>query len=537
MEKTLFNPQELSRVSPLLALYSLCLVVLRFLTIVVIADKFGLSERADVLFVAQLIPIALFMQNRKAIMLAFVPVYTDYLVNRDEDSLWEFTSQFTNVALLAGAALTVLYAAAAPWVLHPLTLGFSASEQDLAVRFTRLLAPAMFLFMVFSVEESLLYSHKRYTTTSWPLLLGGVGGLLGILFLADRHGVFGYGYGILAGVLAQVAIPLGLFWKYRKKFSLALNLRDPGLVRVCKMLVPVYVLSVLVGLLHFANRSLASSLGPGSVSVFQYAGTLSWILPLLLTNTIMAPLFPTIAQMVVRREMAQLIDTMRKGTQTLVFAVTPVVVGMIVLRVPMVQLLFQRGEFSAADTLDTAFVLQFYAPFILALSVNLLYTQVLINLGQIWSLVKLMACAFALNVLLALVLMPRLQVGGIALSTSAAFFLLVALSFLLIRARVGRMGGLHLVGAGCKVAALSVLAAVPVWFLVRFVQQAWDPSGLLSRLAALCLEAAVYFGLYALLAWLLRLEEIRFLLEILKSKKGKDGEGPSSSLSMRAIGG
>jgi putative peptidoglycan lipid II flippase len=355
MEKPLFRPQELSRVSPLLGLFSLSLVVLRFLTIVVIADKFGLTERADVLFIAQLIPIALFMQNRKAIMLSFVPVYTDYMVNEDEKTLWHFTSQFTNLALLAGGLITLLYIAAAPWLMRLLTLGFPPAEQDLTIRFTQLLAPAMFLFMIFSVEESLLYSHKRYTTTSWPLLLGGVGGLLGIFLLTDRYGVFGYGYGILAGTFLQILIPLTLFWKYRKKFTLSLNFRDPGLIRVYKLLVPVYVLSLLVGLMHITNRTLATTLGQGCVSVFQYAGTLTWILPILLTNTIMAPLFPTIAQMVVRKEIDSLIDMVRKGTQVLVFAVTPVVIAMILLRVPIIRLLFQRGEFSAGDTLETAY--------------------------------------------------------------------------------------------------------------------------------------------------------------------------------------
>jgi len=536
METLLFKPQELSRVSPLLALFSLSLVVLRFLTIVVIAGKFGSGERADVLFIAQLIPISLFLQNRKAIMLAFVPVYTDYLVNADEKELWSFTSQFTNLALLAGGALTLVYAAAAPWLMHLLTPGFSLAERELTIRFTQLLAPAMFLFMVFSIQESLYYSHKRYTTTSWPLILGAVGGLLGIFLLADRYGVFGYGYGILAGIFLQVLIPLIPFWKYRKKFSLSLNPRDPGLVRVYRILVPVYVLSILVALLHIANRSLASTLGAGGVSVFQYSGTLTWILPVLLTNTIMAPLFPTIARKVVRNELESLIDMMRKGTQTLVFTVTPVVVAMMLMRVPIIRLLFERGVFTAANTNETAAALLFYAPFILALSVNLLYTQVLINLGLIRSLVKLMGGLLLLNIALALGLMPLFRVGGIALATSIVFFLLAGGSYLLIRARIGRMGALHLLAAGGKVLAVSGLAAVPVWFLVRFIEGAWEPSGLFVRLAGLSLEGGAYVALYALLAWVFRLEEIGFLVEFMKTKKQEAGAG-SSPLSMPVMGG
>ena len=536
METTLFKPQELARVSPLLALYSLSLVALRFLTIVVIAGKFGSTERADVLFFAQLIPIALFLQNRKAIMLAFVPVYTEYLVHQDEEKVWHFTSQFTNMALLVGAGIALAYAGAAPWLMRLLTPGFSEADQALTIRFTQLLAPAMFLFMVFAVQESLLYAHKRYTTTSWPLILGATGGLLGLVFLTDRYGVFGYGYGILAGVLLQVLAPVVPFWKYRGKFSRALDIRDPGLVRVYRLLVPVYVLSILVALLHIVNRSLASTLGPGGVSVFQYSGTLIWILPVLLTNTIMAPLFPTIARKAVCKEFESLVDMMRKGTQVLVFTVTPVVALMILLRAPIIQLLFERGAFSAADTVETAGALLFYAPFILAMSLNLLYTQVLINLGLIRSLVKLMAGLLLLDVALALGLMPTLRVGGIALAMSIVFFLLAGGSYLLIRARIGRMGALHLTAAGGKVLAVSVLAALPVWFLVRFIEATWDTSRLFTGLAALSAEAGAYLALYALLAWAFRLEEIRFLTDLVKTKKEKAGD-ESSSLSMSVMGG
>jgi putative peptidoglycan lipid II flippase len=536
MERTLFKPQEISRVSPLLAVYSILLVVMRFLTLVVIADKFGLTARADVLFIAQLIPIALFMQNRKAIMLAFVPVYTEYLVNEDEERLWDFTSQFTNLALLAGVLITVLYAAAAPWLMPLLTIGFSQAEQDLTIRFTQLLSPAMFLFMVFAVEESLLYSHKRFTTTSWPILLCGAGGLVGILLLTDRYGVFGYGYGLLAGTFLQVLVPLTLFWKYRKKFTLSLNLKDPGLIRVYKILIPVYLLSILVGLMHITNRTLATTLGPGCVSVFQYSGTLTWILPILLTNTILAPLFPIIAQKVVRKEIDSVIDMVRRGTQTLVFSVTPVVVAMIVLREPIIQLLFQRGKFSLEDASQTAHVLIFYAPFVLALSLNLLYTQVLINLGQIQTLVKVIFCLFVLNIGLCLGFMKFFGVGGLALSMSVVFFLLAGISFLMIQHRTGRMGSFHLLRAGCKVLAVSGLAAVPVGFLVPFIQGRWDPSGLFQRAAALSVEGGVYCILYGLLVWAFRMEEVRFLLEFMKTKKVAGGE-KGSQLSMSVIGG
>ena len=79
MGTQLFEPQDLARASPLLAVFILCQMILRFLLVVVIAKEFGMGNTADVLFIAQFIPISAFLQNRRALMLAFVPVYTEYI--------------------------------------------------------------------------------------------------------------------------------------------------------------------------------------------------------------------------------------------------------------------------------------------------------------------------------------------------------------------------------------------------------------------------------------------------------------------------
>ncbi|MBM3303164.1 MAG: hypothetical protein FJY85_24865, partial [Deltaproteobacteria bacterium] len=124
MERPLFQPQDLSRVSPLLAVLVLSQMALRFLVVVVIAKKFGMSEMADVIFIAQFIPINLFLQNRKALMLSFVPVYTEYIVKADDDEVWKFTSQFTNLVVLVGLGVTVAYVLAAPFLMGLMTIGF-----------------------------------------------------------------------------------------------------------------------------------------------------------------------------------------------------------------------------------------------------------------------------------------------------------------------------------------------------------------------------------------------------------------------------
>jgi len=528
MERPLFEPQDLSRVSLILAVLVLSQLALRFLVVVVIAKKFGTSELADVIFIAQFIPINLFLQNRKALMLSFVPVYTEYIVQADEEEVWQFTSQFTNLVVIAGLAVTAAYVLAAPLLMGLMTVGFPPEQRELTTRFTQLLAPAMFLFIVFSLEESLLYSFRHYTTTSWTILFGGLGGLLGVLLLTDRLGVFGYGYGSLAGYLLQVALPLTLFWKYRQRFSFSLNLRDPGLRKIYKLLTPVYLFSVLMALIHLASRTLATTLGPGRVSAFQYCVTLAGIVPLILTGSVLAPLFPIIAEKVVRKEMEDLKDLLRRGTQVLFFAVAPIIAVLVVLRVPVIRFFFERGEFTPEDTRLTADTFVFLAPFMLAMTLSQFYSQIVVTLGLINSVVKSAVVLVVANVLLCLLTMPFLDVGGIALSMTLVLFIQALIFLWLIRQRAGPMGFRRLVRPTLKVLAACLVCSAPTFYFCRQLEVAMDVSRLSFRVLALALEGGLFFLLFAGCVRVFRMQEAGMFLELLKTRK--KGKGPGEAL-------
>jgi len=521
----LFKPQDLAKVSYALVVFVVGFMVLRLWIIIEIAKRFGASEVADVLFIALLIPVNLFLQNRKAILLGFVPVYTEYILYADEEKFWHFTSQFANLLVLAGLAFTLFYFLSVPYWMPLLTIGFAPEQREMTIQLTRLLCPAMFLFMLFAAQEGLLYSHRHFTTSNLAVLFGGVGGLLGLVFLGERYGIFGYGYGSLLGFLAQVAIPSLLFWKYRTRFSFCLNFRDPGLVKFYRLLVPVYLVSIFIALIQIASRALAATLGPGNVSALQYSGTLTWILPFVLTNSILGPLFPMISETAVRQDWERLKDMVRKGTRVLVFSVTPVVVALILVRVPVIELLFQRGEFTEGDTALTAYTLLFFAPFILTMTLSLFYTQVIVNLKLIHLAAKLTMLLFLLNLAFSLILMRPLGVGGIALSSSLTFLLQTLVAVGLIRHRIGRLGLGVLAKSGLRVLIACGLAAVPTHFFIQYVERSFDMTRLTYRLFGLSLEGLAFFLFYGCLVWIFASEDAKYFYEVVRTKREKKRSG------------
>jgi putative peptidoglycan lipid II flippase len=247
----------------------------------------------------------------------------------------------------------------------------------------------------------------------------------------------------------------------------------------------------------------------------------------------LAPLFPVISERTVRNDMEGLKKILRDGSQVLFFAVTPVVTAVLLLRVPIVQLLFQRGEFSPEDTAMTAGTLLFYSPFILAMTLNLLSSQVMINLKLAAAAAKLSGLGVLLNLVLCLLFMRFFDVGGIALATTLAFYLMTWISVVLIERKIGSLGLGRLLKPGLKVVLACCLAAIPAYFSMEYLETSWDVSRLSVRMLALLVEGGSFFGSFALLAGLFRMEEISMLLGLIKTK----GQTKKLELSVPAIGG
>lgn len=525
MATSLFKEQDLSRVSFLLAICAIGVLLARFLTVVVVAEKFGMSGIADIIFIAQLIPINVFLQNRKVVLISFVPVYMGYKIEGDEQKLWHLMSQFTNLFFRFGFIVSLLYLLGAPYLMRPLTIGFASEHRELTIHLTQILAPIILFLLIFSVEESLLYSNKHFTTSNWTMLLGSLGGLLGLLFLTDRYGVFGYGYGLLAGYSLQVAIPLFLFWKYRKEFSLALDLKDPGLRKVYKLMWPVYSFGLLMVMIHVVSRALAATLGPGRVSAFQYSGILTWTLPILLANSILVPLFPSISEKVAKKEVESLKEMLCRGTEILVFSVTPIVISIILLRVPIVRLLFERGEFTAEDTRLTAYTLAFFAPLILAMVLSMLYMEVVVSMGLVHSAGKWTVLVVPVNFLLASTLMRVLDVGGIALAFSLGLFVQTGIGGFFIWQHIGAIGLSRLVGPSIKILIGCAFCAVPTYYFSQFMELTFDMSHVGFRFIGVASGGAAFFLLYACFSLIFCRKELRSLYELTsKRKEGKGGE-------------
>jgi putative peptidoglycan lipid II flippase len=185
-------------------------------------------------------------------------------------------------------------------------------------------------------------------------------------------------------------------------------------------------------------------------------------------------------------------------------------VGLMILRVPIITLLFQRGEFTFATTQATAQALLYYTLGLPAIAGVRIIVPVFYSLKDTLTPVKCGAAAVALNIMCSLLLMGPLQHGGLALATAISSFFNFSLLIWLLHKRLGRIGWRNIFYSASKICIASVimgLCCAP--FVKKSMQSPWGLHMIIL------IGTAVFLGC----SYLLKSEELLFLKNLILKRK------------------
>jgi putative peptidoglycan lipid II flippase len=245
------------------------------------------------------------------------------------------------------------------------------------------------------------------------------------------------------------------------------------------------------------------------VSALAYARKIAETLTTILPYTLGLVLLPFSAEMAARRDEQALAATLSGSVRWLTILLLPVTIGLIVLRAPFIRLLLERGAFTEASTQLTAGPLLFYAVALLPLALEVIVVKFFFARQDTLTPVVTDLAAFALNIALIPPLMAALGLGGVALAAALAKGLKVAALLWLFGQRVPAFRlAPFLPFAGQMALAAAASAAVLVACL-PWSQPLLGGQGFVALAATLAALGVVAGGTFVLVAYLLRVEELR----------------------------
>ncbi len=377
------------------------------------------------------------------------------------------------------------------------------------MRLTRLVMPALLFLGLSTLTTAALHAQKRFALPALCMASFRAGPLLLFLILG---GVQGLALGVILGALGKLVIETLGLGRHLRQLRPSLDLGFPPVRTVGRLAAPLLValsLSLFVGPL--VENAFASKVGVGGVSALAYARKIAETLTTILPYTLGLVLLPFSAEMAARQDNQALARTLSGSVRALTLLFLPVTVGLMVLREPFVQLLFERGAFTAASTQLTAGPLLFYALALLPFALEVIVVQFFFARQDTLTPVVTDIAAFLLNVALIPPLMATFGLGGIALAVAVAKALKV-LALLFIFGR--RVPAFRLAPFGPfagQMVLASLATAATLWAFLQLGEGMADGKGLIALVVYLAAAGVLGGFAFFLTAYLLKVEEIRIL--------------------------
>lgn len=481
----------------------------------ILAAVFGAGREYEAFVVALQVPDTIFFVIAGgAIGSAFIPTFTGYLSKGRVKEGWRMASSVLNLFMLVMIAVAALAALLAEPIVHYLLApGFGPEATLLAVRLMRVMLISPVIFGISGLQMGILNAHQRFLLPALAPSMYNVGIIAGAVLLAPLFeiGIFGAAWGVVIGAALHLLVQIPALIRLRAPYYFSFDVRDPGVREVGRLMAPRVLGQAIVQVNLWVNKALASGMVVGSVAAIDRAWYIMLLPQGLIAQSVATVVFPTFSAQVAAGDSAGLRRTLGAVLRAVLFLAIPATVGLIVLREPIVRLLYERGDFRPEDTQAASWALLFFGLGLVAHSLVEIVTRAFYALHDTRTPVLIGGGAMIANVVLSLTLirvigepgaLVRGPFAGLALANTLATTAEGVGLLALIRPRVGGLEGRRMALGVGRAGLASLLMAVALWALTPVTEALGQIVG---PLVAITAGGAMFW----VAAWLLGSEEAR----------------------------
>jgi putative peptidoglycan lipid II flippase len=498
--------------------------ILGFLRDMVLARLFGATAAADAFFVAYRIPNLLRELFAEGSMSsAFIPVFTEYHTLRAKQDAWELASAVFTTLLTILTAVTLAGMLAAPAIVWLLAPGFHDEPAQLLMttRLTQIMFPYLLFISLAALAMGVLNSVRAFAAPALSPVLFNICIIAAAFLLSPllAEPIIGVAIGVVIGGAAQFVMQLPGLRRRGLLFGWRFQPGHPGVMRIGTLLLPSLA-GMSVTQVNITVSTILASFFAGAPTYLFYGMRLIQFPLGIFGVALGTAILPTLSAQVARGAWRELRTTLEFGLRMVLFIMLPAMVGLILLRRPIVHLFFEHGAFSPTDTDATAAALLAYAVGLWAFGGLRIIVAAFYSMQDTKTPALVAMGAVAVNLLLSLLLMGAFRHVGLALATALAAMVQISILVWVLNWRVeGINWGAVGRSAGRILAAAAPLVVVCLWVAGLAV---WSRSGEWAAKAVMLfvgigLSVTGYVGVHALF----RSEELEVLLKLARGKFGR----------------
>ena len=488
--------------------------VLGFIREMVIAAGFGASFYTDAYVVALTIPAVLFASVSRALQTTFIPIFNELLYQKEKKEAFRFANSALNTVIIFMALVSVIAFIFMPQITRVIAPGFQGEVHRLTVTLARIMICSGFVWGMVGITGGMLNSFKLFGPPAAAGIIYNIFIIGTVVIFSSTLGIKGLAVGTALGVAGQFLIQVPTLKKLGMTWRRYLDLKDAALRKMGKLMIPVMAGSVMAQLNVVVDRLLASQLPEGSIAALNFGNRLNGFVLGVFIMSFVTVIFPALSQKAAVGDNAGFQNIFLRGIKTVIFLTVPATVIILVFKVPLIRLLFERGAFNSEDTLITATAFLYYGVGLLAFGLRDVINVAFYAVQDTRTPMFFGIGCLLLNIILNLALIGPMGHGGLALATSLAGAAYVIVTIALLYRKLKWQNNWEILTALGKVLIASVVMGMVMWvgnlllgdhMLQSFMRQAVLIAGLIT----------VGGGAYLSMAYILKIEEVFMIFTIL----------------------
>ena len=484
---------------------------------------FGASDTLGVYLASTKLPDFLFqLIIAGALSSAFIPIFSDYLVKNKEKEGHKLASTLLFVSLIIFISFSFILFIFAKEFSSLVAPGFSSDQLNLMANLTRIIIFGEILFIIGSFLSAILQSYNHFFIPGIASALYNLGIILGILFLSPFFGIFSAAYGVVLGafifVLMQIPFVRRLGFSFNPSMTLS-SIRSSGVLDVFKLIWPRTLSIAIFQVGTIVTVALVSFLqSPGrNYVIYDYAQTLAFAPVVLFGQAIAQAAFPVLS-----KEKDKLDDfklTFITSFNQMLYLVLPFSVLFIVLRIPVVRLIYGAAQFDWDATVLTGRTLAFFSISIFAQSLSFLISRGFYALHDTKTPLIIGTISTTTMIIIGtlFVFVYHQGVESIAFAFSIASVLNFLIMFIALDIKTKGFDKLPLIKTVTKIFLASLFTAFALYIPIKLLDQlVFDTTRTINLILLTGISSFAGLSLYLFLTWLFNVKEASMFILLFK---------------------
>lgn len=486
--------------------------VLGFIRETILVAIHGPGLIADAYITSMNIPNVIFATIGTALATTFIPLFFEVREDKGEKAALNFSSNVFNIVIVLSIILSIIGFVFAEPITKIFAINFYGEKLILATKFTRI----MIFGMVFIGLSNIM--------TCWLQINGNfiIPGMTGIpyntiiiisILLSSNGNLNIMAIGTLVATVSYFIFQYPFAYKNKFRYKPHISLNDAYIKKMIYLIIPVFIGVGVNQLNTVVDRSLASTLGDGVITILNSANRLNSFVLGLFISTIVSVIYPMLSKLSSKGNDDEFKDTIRKSLNIILILIIPISIGAIVLAEPVVRIVFERGKFDFNATILTASALRGYSIGMIGSSLREILNRVFYSLKDTKTPMINGALSMAINIVLNIIFIKLWGHIGLALATSTSVIICTILMLVSLKNKVGYFGQDKIL----KTLIKSFVSAIIMGIMTHFVYE-YLSIVLSTDIIALFVAITVGVLVYSIMIAVFRIEEVYSFFYIFKRK-------------------